>query len=79
MGVIPPEERSAAAGMASFPAQVGSSISPYVAGYLMQQVSLELPLEIAAVLQALNATLYYLFFRSVRPPEEISADTGERL
>jgi MFS family permease len=79
MGVIPPAERSAAAGMASFPAQVGSSISPYVAGYLMQQVSLELPLEAAALLQALNATLYYFFFRSVRPPEEISADTGERL
>ena len=79
MGVIPPAERSAAAGMASFPAQVGSSISPYVAGYLMQQVALELPLEVAALLQALNATLYYFFFRAVRPPEEISADTGERL
>ncbi len=79
MGVIPPAERSAAAGMASFPAQVGSSISPYMAGYLMQQVSLELPLELAALLQALNATLYYFFFRAVRPPEEISADTGERL
>lgn len=79
MGVIPPAERSAAAGMASFPAQAGSSISPYVAGYLMQQVALELPLEIAALLQVLNATLYYFFFRAVRPPEEISADTGERL
>ena len=79
MGVIPPAERSAAAGMASFPAQVGSSISPYVAGYLMQQVSLELPLEIAALLQALNAILYYFFFRAVRPPEEISAGTGGRL
>jgi MFS family permease len=79
MGVIPPAERSSAAGMASFPAQVGSSISPYVAGYLMQQVSLELPLELAALLQAINATLYYFFFRAVLPPEEISADTGERL
>jgi len=79
MGVIPPAERSAAAGMASFPAQVGSSISPYLAGYLMQQISLELPLELAALLQGVNAALYYFFFRAVRPPEEISADTGERL
>ena len=79
MGVIPPAERSAAAGMASFPAQVGSSISPYIAGYLMQQVSLELPLEVAALLQAINATLYYFFFRAVRPPEEINADIGGRL
>ena len=79
MGVIPPAERSSAAGMASFPAQVGSSISPYVAGYLMQQVALELPLELAALLQAINAALYYFFFRAVQPPEEINADTGERL
>jgi MFS family permease len=79
MGVIPPAERSAAAGMANFPSQVGSSISPYAAGYLMQQAWLELPLEIAALLQALNAALYYFFFNAVRPPEEISADTGEPL
>lgn len=71
MGVIPPAERSSAAGMASFPVQAGSSISPYLAGFLMQQVALELPLELAALLQAVNATLYYVFFRSVRPPEEI--------
>jgi len=79
MGVIPPAERSSAAGMASFPAQVGSSISPCVAGYLMQQISLELPLELAALLQALNAALYYFFFHAVVPPEEIGANTAERL
>lgn len=79
MGVIPPADRSSAAGMASFPAQVGSSISPYLAGYLMQEVALELPLILAALLQAVNAVLYHFFFRAVRPPEEISADTAERL
>jgi MFS family permease len=79
MGVIPPAERSSAAGMASFPAQVGSSISPYLAGYLMQEAALELPLALAALLQALNAVLYHFFFRAVRPPEEISADTAEQL
>jgi hypothetical protein len=40
---------------------------------------LELPLEIAELLQALNAILYYFFFRTVRPPEEISAGTDGRL
>ncbi len=79
MGVIPGRERSSAAGMTSAPAQAGSSISPYIAGYLMQHAALELPLEIAAALQAVNSVLYYFFFRAVRPPEEISADTGERL
>jgi hypothetical protein len=58
---------------------VGSSISPYLAGHLMQQVALELPLALAALLQALNAALYYLFFHAVRPPEEISTDAGDRL
>jgi predicted MFS family arabinose efflux permease len=79
MGVIPPAERSAAAGMASAPAQIGSSISPYIAGYLMQQVWLEMPLELAALLQAINAALYYFFFRNVRPPEEIIASAAERV
>jgi MFS family permease len=73
MGVIPPAERSSAAGMASFPAQVGASVSPYIAGYLMEQVALELPLILAALLQGLNAALYYLFFRAVRPPEELGS------
>jgi MFS family permease len=71
MGVIPPRERSSAAGMASFPTQAGSMVSPYIAGYLMQQVSLEMPLELAAVLQGINAILYYIFFHRVRPPEEL--------
>lgn len=71
MGVIPPSERSSAAGMASFPAQVGASISPYLAGYLMDQVSLDLPMELSAMLQGLYVVLYYVFFRNVRPPEEL--------
>lgn len=79
MGVIPPAERSGAAGMASFPAQAGASISPYIAGYLMERVSLELPLVLAALLQGLNAALYYFFFRNVRPPEELNAGGEPRV
>jgi hypothetical protein len=29
-----------------------------------------MPLQLAAVLQGINAILYYVFFRNVRPPEE---------
>ena len=72
MGVIKPAERSSAAGLSSFPSQVGSSISPFLAGYFMQHLSLELPIEFAAALQGINAILYYVFFRDVRPPEEAS-------
>lgn len=70
MGVIPSRERSSAAGLANLPSQVGMSISPYIAGYLIQQVALDLPLELAALLQGINSALYYIFFRNVHPPEE---------
>jgi MFS family permease len=70
MGIIDPRDRSSAAGLSNMPSQAGAAISPTVAGYLMQQVSLNLPLELAAGLQGINALLYYLFFRNIHPPEE---------
>ncbi len=71
MGVIPPEQRASAAGMSNLPSQVTSSISPTLAGYVIDNVSLDLPLEFAAALQAIYTILYYLFFRNLRPPEEL--------
>jgi MFS family permease len=70
MGVIPETERSRAAGLASFPSQLGGSFGPYLGGYMMQHIELVLPLEAAALLQAISAILFYFFFQSVRPPEE---------
>ncbi len=70
MGIISPQERASAAGLASLPSQVAASISPTFAGYLIQQVALDLPLEFAAALQGLNTVLYYAVFRNRRPPEE---------
>ncbi|QBD78094.1 MFS transporter [Ktedonosporobacter rubrisoli] len=70
MGIIPRQERASAAGLANFPSQVAAAISPSFAGYLMQQVALDLPLEFAAIMQALNVILYYWFFRNIHPPEE---------
>ena len=61
MGIIDPADRSSAAGLSNMPSQVGSAISPTLAGYLMQQVSLNLPLGLAAGLQGINVLLYYLF------------------
>jgi MFS family permease len=73
MGVIPAAERASAAGLSNMPSQVAASISPSVAGYLMQEVSLNISLELAAVLQGINALLYYSFFRNIHPPEESQA------
>ncbi len=70
MGVVSKEERSAAAGLSNLPSQVSASISPLPAGYIFQNISLELPFEIGAAFQLLNALLFFSLFRQIRPPEE---------
>jgi MFS family permease len=71
MGVIEPSERASAAGLANVPSQVTSAAGPYLAGLFMEHIALALPLDFAAAMQALNAYLYWLFFRNVYPPEEL--------
>jgi MFS family permease len=73
MGIIEPQERASAAGISNFPSQAAMAIIPYFSGYLMDNVWLGLPLEGAAILQALNTTLYYVLFRNIRPPEELTS------
>ncbi len=75
MGIIDPRDRSSAAGLSNLPSQVGAAVSPSIAGYLMQEVALAVPLELAAVLQGINAILYYLFFRDIHPPEELREES----
>jgi len=70
MGVVSKEERSAAAGLSNLPSQLSASISPLAAGYIFETISLELPFEIGAALQLVNAALFFSLFRKIRPPEE---------
>lgn len=74
MAVVPTHERGTVAAFSNLPTQVTSAMTPALAGYLFDTVSLELPFEIGAALQFLNATLFYLFFRATRPPEERAAE-----
>jgi hypothetical protein len=46
-------------------------ISPTIATYLMQNISLTLPLFIGGGLQLINDVAFFLIFRHVRPPEEM--------
>lgn len=71
MGVVAKEERSSAAGLSNLPSQVSAAVSPQIAGYLFESVSLEIPFEIGASLQLLNALLYFGLFRNIKPPEEV--------
>ena len=70
MGIAPPEERSSVAGLTAISTIASASISPSITGYVMQEVSLNLPFEFSAVFQLANAVLYYYFFHNITPPEE---------
>jgi len=70
MGVVAREERSSAAGLSNLPSQAAAAISPQIAGYIFESVSLEIPFEIGAGFQLLNAVLFFGLFRNIKPPEE---------
>jgi MFS family permease len=78
MGVVDPADRSTAAGLSNLPLQACSTVGPTLAGQLMEITWLGLPLELAAALQGVNAVLYYVFFRDIRPPEELPIGPTER-
>jgi predicted MFS family arabinose efflux permease len=72
MAVVSPPERAAAASITSVPRSLASSISPLVAGYLLQVSTFGWPLIIGGVLKIVYDLLLLGMFRAVRPPEESS-------
>lgn len=70
MGVIPVSERGTVGALSNLPMQATSAASPVLAGYLFDEVSLSLPFMIGALLQGINAVLFYTFFHNILPPEE---------
>jgi MFS family permease len=71
MAMVKSDERGSAAGVTSLARIVPFGISPTISTYLMQSVSLTLPLFIGGGLQLINDVAFYLMFRHVRPPEEL--------
>ena len=72
MAMVQSNERGSAAGVTSLARTVPFGLSPTIATYLMQSVSLSLPLFIGGGLQLVNDVVFYTMFRHVRPPEEIN-------
>ncbi|MHB8619485.1 MAG: MFS transporter [Chloroflexota bacterium] len=70
MGVSSEEDRSRVAALGNLPAQATSTISPTVAAYLLQSVSVEAPVWMAAAVMGLNTIVYGAVFRRLKPPEE---------
>jgi MFS family permease len=72
MAVVPPEERSAAAGIAGVARTVGAAISPLCVGFMFARPSMiNLPFYIAGTLKIAYDLLLYKEFVSIRPPEEV--------
>jgi MFS family permease len=71
MAVVPPEERSAAAGVTGVARTTGAALSPVFAGFLFGNPSLmNAPFFIAGALKILYDLLVFRAFRSLKPPEE---------
>ena len=71
MAMVKSSERGSAAGVTSLARVVPFGISPTISTYLMQSVSLTLPLFIGGALQLANDIAFYIMFRNVKPPEEL--------
>jgi MFS family permease len=77
MAVVPPNERSAAAGIAGVARTIGASISPVFVGMMFAQPALiNLPFFIAGTLKIGYDLLLYKQFVAVRPPEEFKREGG---
>lgn len=75
LGLAEPDERAAVAAISNLPSQLAMSSSPLLTGYLFDEISLNVPFEIAALLQLVNAGLWWQLFKD-HPPEEERATTG---
>jgi MFS family permease len=70
MAVVRPEERTWASGVTSLVRLGGWAVAPFAAGFLMQGVSLAVPLILGAGMKIGYDLLLWRSFRSVKPPEE---------
>jgi MFS family permease len=78
MAMVRSDERGSAAGVTSLARIVPFGISPTISTYLMQSISLTLPLFIGGGLQLINDVAFFLMFRHVRPPEELAEIESKR-
>lgn len=70
MAMVKSEERGSAAGVTHLARVVPFGISPTLSAYMMQSLSLSVPLVIGGGLQLIHDATFYFLFRHVKPPEE---------
>jgi hypothetical protein len=52
------------------PTRLPSAGAPTLSGYIMQFISIDLPFFLAAGFQLASASLMYMIFKDVKPPDE---------
>jgi MFS family permease len=74
MAVVPPEERSAAAGVTGVARTIGASVSPLLAGMLLaNSATMDMLFYLAGGLKIVYDLILYRSFVRYRPPEETAA------
>ncbi len=70
MGVIKSKRKASAAGIVAVVSRFTAAGAPMLSGYIMQFVSIDLPFFLAAGFQLASASLMYLIFKDIKPPDE---------
>jgi len=70
MGVIKSKRKASAAGIVAVVSRFTAAGAPMLSGYIMQFISIDLPFFIAAGFQLASASLMYLIFKDIKPPDE---------
>ncbi len=70
MGVAEERSRSRVAAFGGLPVQATGTVTPTLASFLVQNVAQTAPIWMAAAALAINAGLFGLFFKDIKPPEE---------
>ena len=70
VAVVEPEERTAASSLTNVARSIAQALTPGLAGYAMQALSLGLPMLLGGGLKIVYDLLLLAAFRHVKPPEE---------
>ncbi|HUJ28577.1 MAG TPA: MFS transporter, partial [Myxococcales bacterium] len=70
MAMVPREERAAASSVTNVPRSLAASISPLLAGLLLERASYGWPLIIAGALKGAYDLILFASFAAHRPPDE---------
>jgi MFS family permease len=77
MGIIDDDLRGTAAGISGVARRLPSAVSPAISGIWIGMGELELPFFASAAFMAMNAVMYFYWFRHVKPKAVVLIEGGE--